>query len=95
MVQDDPGIEKYINRAVRRVLRTKFILGLFDNPYVNLETVSQNVRSKTAFDLAKEADLESIILLKNENETLPLNLGKKAKSGFARSFSKRANSGKL
>ena len=73
MVKKDPGLEKYIDRATRRVLRTKFILGLFDNPYIDLKEVSKNVRSKTSLELAQEADLESIILLKNEKKTLPLN----------------------
>lgn len=79
MVKKDPELERYIDRSVRRVLRTKFILGLFDNPYIDLGKVSQNVRSKAALDLAKEADLESIILLKNENKTLPLNPSKQQK----------------
>lgn len=73
MVKKNPEIEKLIDRSVRRVLRTKFILGLFDNPYINIAEVEKGVRSKSSLDLAKESDLESIILLKNDKNTLPLN----------------------
>jgi beta-glucosidase len=72
MVKKDPSIEKMIDRSVRRVLRTKMILGLFDNPYVDIKKVEKTVRSEASLALAQEADLESIILLKNEANTLPL-----------------------
>lgn len=72
MVKKDPSIEKMIDRSVRRVLRTKMILGLFDNPYIAIKKVEKTVRSQASLALAQEADLESIILLKNETNTLPL-----------------------
>jgi len=72
MVKKNPGIEKMIDRSVKRVLRTKMILGLFDNPYVDIEQVEKSVRSDASLTLARKADLESIILLKNEVNTLPL-----------------------
>lgn len=72
MVKKDPSIEKLIDRSVRRVLRTKMILGLFDNPYIDTKKVEEGVRSTESLELAQQADLESIILLKNENNTLPL-----------------------
>lgn len=76
MVKENPAIEKLIDKAVRRVLRTKFILGLFDNPYINISKVEKGVRAKSSLELAKEADLESIILLKNEKNRLPLTKNK-------------------
>ncbi len=79
MVKDNPELEKLINRSVRRVLRTKFILGLFDNPYIDLEETKKGVRAASSLELAKESDLESIILLKNEENTLPLNKNKSIK----------------
>lgn len=79
MVKKNPDLEKLIDRSVRRVLRTKFILGLFDNPYIDIEEVKKGVRSQSSLELAKEADLESIILLKNENNILPLNKSKATK----------------
>ena len=74
MVKKDPSIEKLIDRSVRRVLRTKMILGLFDNPYVDIKETKKGVRSEEALALAQEADLESVILLKNDSDMLPLAL---------------------
>ncbi|PQJ30723.1 beta-glucosidase [Nonlabens arenilitoris] len=79
MVKENPELEKLIDRSVRRVLRTKFILGLFDNPYIDIEKTKKGVRSASSLELAKESDLESIILLKNENKTLPLSKEKPTK----------------
>lgn len=79
MVKKNPELEKLIDQSVRRVLRTKFILGLFDNPYINIEEVKKGVRAQSSLELAKEADLESIILLKNDTNILPLSLNKPTK----------------
>jgi beta-glucosidase len=72
MVKNIPDLETYIDRSARRVLRTKFILGLFDSPYRDPGEARQRVRDQDAIELAQQADLESIILLKNDNRTLPL-----------------------
>ncbi|NQY10670.1 MAG: glycoside hydrolase family 3 C-terminal domain-containing protein [Flavobacteriales bacterium] len=77
MAKSNPEIEALVDRATRRVLRTKFILGLFDNPYQKPEEAKQNTRNEAAIELAHKADLESIILLKNDNKTLPLTKGTK------------------
>ncbi len=60
-----------IDSAVSRILRAKFELGLFDNPYVTEvpEGVEDIMRHKK---LARLAACESIVLLKNEKSTLPL-----------------------
>ena len=79
MVKENPELEKLIDRSVRRVLRTKFILGLFDNPYINIEDVDKGNRAASSLALAKESDLESIILLKNEDKALPLSKDKPLK----------------
>ncbi|MFC4723657.1 glycoside hydrolase family 3 N-terminal domain-containing protein [Geojedonia litorea] len=79
MVRKNPELEKLIDRSVRRVLRTKFILGLFDNPYIDIEEVKKGVRIQSSLELAKESDLESIILLKNEKSILPLSKDKSLK----------------
>ncbi len=65
--------EKVINDAVRRILRVKFELGLFENPYVDAAQASKVNGSKAHFNLAKKVALETLVLLKNENEVLPLN----------------------
>lgn len=60
-----------IDNAVRNILRLKFRLGLFDNPYV---TTEQSVKyAESSLAKAKEAVEQSAILLKNDKETLPLN----------------------
>ncbi|MGJ8661043.1 MAG: glycoside hydrolase family 3 C-terminal domain-containing protein [Bacteroidota bacterium] len=64
--------EKAMNDAVRRVLRAKFELGLFENPYVEFNESANKKLLKNNKILAKKAALESIVLLKNENQTLPL-----------------------
>lgn len=76
MVEKDPELEKYIDRSVKHVLRTKFILGLFDDPYTSVEEAKNVTRNEAAIELAHEADLESIILLKNEQNVLPVNKAK-------------------
>lgn len=72
MVTKDPSLLPYIDRAAGDVLRTKFILGLFDNPYIKVKDTKKEVRSKANLNLAKKMDEEALILLKNENEVLPL-----------------------
>lgn len=76
IVETNPEIVSYIDRAARRVLRTKFILGLFENPYIKVDEVSLAVRSEKTLTLAQETDRESIILLKNES-VLPISSDKK------------------
>ena len=63
--------EATINEAVSRILRAKFLLGLFDNPYVNVENVSGILDTREDRTLALRAARESLVLLKN-NGVLPL-----------------------
>ncbi|MGA2259323.1 MAG: glycoside hydrolase family 3 C-terminal domain-containing protein, partial [Thermoguttaceae bacterium] len=62
-----------VDRAVRRVLEQKFRLGLFENPYVNVDHAAQVVHSQANQDLALRAGREGIVLLKNDKNLLPLN----------------------
>jgi len=64
--------KKAIDEAVRRVLYAKFKLGLFENPYVSIEDLEKNNSIAQNKRLAKKAALESIVLLKNEAQTLPI-----------------------
>jgi beta-glucosidase len=59
-----------INASVRRILRLKFQLGLFDHPYVDPAAADAAVEANRA--LARRAADESITLLRNEGSTLPL-----------------------
>jgi beta-glucosidase len=61
-----------VDRAVRRVLEQKFRLGLFENPYVNVDRAVQVVHSPAHQDLALRAGREGIVLLKNDGNLLPL-----------------------
>jgi beta-glucosidase len=64
--------ETVVNHAVARVLRVKFLLGLFDHPFVD-EKLDATVRhSQAQCDLALESARESLCLLKNKNGLLPL-----------------------
>ncbi|NKJ45480.1 beta-glucosidase [Burkholderia sp. SG-MS1] len=62
--------ETTLDTAVSRVLRTKFRLGLFENPYADPDSV--DVKSESAGDTAYQVALESAVLLRNEGGVLPL-----------------------
>ena len=62
-----------IDDAVSRVLKAKFDLGLFEHPYVDEEIAKQWVDNTTHKKIAKKAALKSIVLLKNDNNVLPIN----------------------
>jgi beta-glucosidase len=61
-----------VDRAVRRVLELKFRLGLFENPYVDVDRAVHVVHSQANQDLALRAGREGIVLLKNDKNLLPL-----------------------
>ena len=61
-----------INQAVRNVLRAKFRLGLFENPYVDPRAAAATNDTPGNRALAREAGRKAIVLLRNENNALPL-----------------------
>ena len=61
-----------VDRALRRVLEVKFRLGLFENPYVDVDRAARVVHSQENQDLALRAGREGIVLLKNDKGLLPL-----------------------
>jgi beta-glucosidase len=61
-----------LNRAVSNVLRVKFMLGLFDNPYIDEALLKKVNHTETSRAVALQAAQEGISLLKNENSVLPL-----------------------
>jgi beta-glucosidase len=60
-----------IDASVKRILKNKFDLGLFDNPYVEVDQVKNRVNTERNIKLGKEAQKQSMVLLKNDS-TLPL-----------------------
>lgn len=76
LVKSEKLSEKRIDESIRRLLRQKFVLGLFDNPFVDAEKALQTV-GRADFKAAGEAaQRRSFTLLKNEEKTLPLQTGK-------------------
>ncbi|NCF67131.1 MAG: beta-glucosidase [Chloroflexi bacterium] len=63
--------QERIDDAVRRILTVKFALGLFERPLPNPDHLTQ-VGTDAHLDLAREAVRQSLVLLKNDDDTLPL-----------------------
>ncbi len=72
LVKDGEVSEKAIDDAVRNILRIKFRLGLFENPYIDPELASRIIMSKKNVDMALKVAQKCIVLLKNDNNILPL-----------------------
>lgn len=72
LVKEKKISEKQIDDAVRDILRLKFRLGLFDNPYVKEEGSGDVLYAPSHLEAAKQSAIESAILLKNDNAALPL-----------------------
>jgi beta-glucosidase len=68
--------EKRIDESVKRILKDKFMLGLFDNPYVNVEKAKQIAGKDDFRAKGKIAQAKSAVLLKNQ-DLLPLKKGTK------------------
>jgi len=63
--------EAQLDNFVRNILRIKFRLGLFDNPYT-IRDSDEVILSKSNLSAAKESAIQSLVLLKNEKNILPL-----------------------
>jgi len=61
-----------IDEAVRRILRVKMQLGLFENPYVDVVPENERYLLPEYLKVAEQLAAESMVLLKNEDETLPI-----------------------
>lgn len=64
--------EETLNRAVARTLKEKFELGLFENPYRDPAHAVEVVSTKKHWEDAYDAHVKSVVLLKNQNQVLPL-----------------------
>lgn len=77
LVKEGGISEETINSRVRDILRVKFLIGLFDSPYqMQLEEADKVVENPEHEAVALQASRESIVLLKNDNNTLPLDINK-------------------
>lgn len=66
--------DSLIDRSVRRILTAKFKAGLFEKPYPDVANIKKQVHLPAHVELAQEIAEESIILLQNENDLLPLDI---------------------
>ena len=74
LVKEGKISEARINVSVRRILRDKFTLGLFENPYVDPDKALKITTNKVKRNKAEQAQIKSTVLLKNET-VLPINKG--------------------
>lgn len=73
--------EERLDDAVRRVLKVKFTLGLFEHPYTQIVSDSLRYLTDEYRNLARKVAIESMVLLKNDNDILPLKFRKIALIG--------------
>lgn len=71
LVKSGAVSKNLVDSAVRNILRLKIRLGLFDHPYTNVPKISPFYNEVTV-EAAKQAAIESVILLKNQKNLLPL-----------------------
>lgn len=77
LVKEGGISEETINSRVRDILRVKFLIGLFDSPYqMQLAEADKVVENPEHEAVALQASRESIVLLKNDNKILPLDINK-------------------
>ncbi|WP_232324727.1 glycoside hydrolase family 3 N-terminal domain-containing protein [Pedobacter cryoconitis] len=67
--------ERFIDTAVSRILRLKFEMGLFEHPFVNPQKAKTEINTQEQILLSRQVAKESIILLENKNNILPLKKG--------------------
>jgi beta-glucosidase len=72
LVNEGKLSEERINQSITRLLRQKFQLGLFENPFVDESKVSEVLNKKSSRELGERTQKESMTLLKNKAEVLPL-----------------------
>lgn len=77
LVKDGKVSESRIDQSARRLLREKFKLGLFDAPYLDVDATERLVGNPEFRKVGELAQRKSIVLMKNDKQTLPLKRGLK------------------
>ena len=72
ILNDRPELTVHLDQSVRRILRLKFMLGLFEDPYADASVAESVVGCKDHVKVAERVACESVVLLKNEGRLLPL-----------------------
>jgi beta-glucosidase len=73
LVQSGKLQKDVVDEAVRRVLRIKFKAGLFDHPYADPQREKTDILTPENREVARKLAFESLVLLQNKNDVLPLN----------------------
>ena len=76
LIKEKKVPESLLDESVKRILRVKFEMGLFENPYVNPKKANDIINNEAHQNLALEAAHKSMVLLKNKENTLPLDKSK-------------------
>jgi beta-glucosidase len=92
LINEGKITEERINESVRRILKLKFDLGLFENPYPRNDRLSRIGSDENLAEAIRMAE-ESLVLLKNDNNLLPLQQGRQRilVTGFAAHSKKMLN----
>ena len=77
LVKKNKISEERIDESARKILMAKFKLGLFENPFIDLEQVDNKIFNKEHRKTSLEIARKSIVLLKNSNRSLPISFEKK------------------
>ena len=77
LIEEGKLDESVVDELVSSLLHYKFLAGLFEDPYVNPDDVKSDEKLEKDRPLALEAAHETMVLLKNENNALPLNIDDK------------------
>ena len=91
LVKENKISTKTLDARVADVLRVKFKLGLFDNPYIMPSLADVIVNNEDAKSFSKQVSKEVVVLLKNHKELLPLNKNLTKKINFIYSAQKNSN----
>lgn len=77
ILEENPELLDYVDEVVLKILELKNELGLFENPYVDESKEASVLLNPQFLEFSKEAAKKSCVLLKNENQLLPITSDKK------------------